>query len=118
MVIPELESGVLEADLSPSAAGAIRDYVSNGGRLVIGGGVNSVRFLNAIFGWSLVSVPASLPTDKLGATVGTDFETGPASLPILSATRHLSRGSLPTGSTPLYGAGRGSPRRSGARRRI
>ena len=105
VVIPELERGTLEADLSPAASAALLDYVTNGGRLVIGGGqFDAEDFLNALFGWSLASVMPTTATTRLATTIGTDFENGPASLPTPSATRHLDRGSLPAGSAPLYEA--------------
>jgi Ca2+-binding RTX toxin-like protein len=106
VLIPEQESsGDLAADLGPGGRAAYRDFVRNGGTLVINGERNgrAETFLNGVFdlgvdeqdtdsGYALVAAAAAR----------TEFEGGPASLPNQAEVTGLRNTSLPAGTRALY----------------
>jgi WD40 repeat protein len=109
LLIPELEHGDLNADLSPGAKTAIADFVSGGGGLVIHGesGGHDESFLNGVFGLSLVQGAS----DPLGAgsltpaAAGTQFVGGPSSIPNNSGTYTVTTASLPVSAKSIYRVG-------------
>jgi hypothetical protein len=108
LVIPELEHGDLAPDLTPDAEAAIRNFVAGGGELVVNGRLaRSDAFLNAVFGFSTVAdfTDGSTTITKQAAATGTEFDGGPTTLPILSATRGLRLTDLPAGAANVYGNG-------------
>lgn len=103
IVIPELEStSDLEVELSPAARNAIIRYVSQGGRLVVAGTLNALDLLNDLFSWSLAPQTTGTPPAITSRAIGSEFEGGPATLPLLSATRLLDASSLPPRSFSYY----------------
>ena len=82
----------------------IRDWVSNGGIMVMTGTFrsNDTDFLNLIFSWDLGTVNGTTWAKNTINTAGTPFESGPASLPYLSATDAISKGTV-SNFTPMWG---------------
>jgi hypothetical protein len=108
LVIPELESGDLNAAIDAAARTALADFVSSGG-IFIGFGSNEDRYIslvNAVFGFSLSSGSYGDPY-SLNAidAAGTSFEGGPASLPYNNDTTDIDDASLPPSTKIIYNSG-------------
>ncbi|RKS89679.1 HYR domain-containing protein, partial [Flavobacterium limicola] len=82
----------------------IKNWVNAGGVMVMTGtfGTYDTDFLNLIFSWNLGTVSTSPWAKNTVNTAGTPFDGGPASLPYLSATDAISRGTVPD-FTAMYG---------------
>ena len=113
LVIPELQN--LGLGLTPELVRVIRDFVGNGGTLVMGGDSNDndVALLNAVFGFS-VSKGFSLDQGESIAKVappeeasGNTFADGPASVLANVSTELLFDLSLPANALDLYAYGYG-----------
>lgn len=102
LVIPEQESGSLGSALPAATILVIQGFVSAGGGVVVSDDYRGT--LNAIFGFSLVGGGGSTST-LTGAAAGTQFATGPASIPGNNATASFTTASLPPGSTSVYAFG-------------
>ncbi len=105
LVIPELESGPLNAHLSADARTAIAKYVNDGGNLIVFCPSYSelIDLLNQSFGWSLATSGTSVTSLNLGVdAVGTAFAGGPATLPSNDATNAVFGLSLPIGAKAIY----------------
>lgn len=110
IIIPEQERNTLISSLDPSARAAIRDYVENGGRLIVHGfgfGSRAGSLLNGIFGYSLSNAGidqsgAVNNTLNSSAASGTSFAGGPAGLASLNGTEFYATSSLPAGSLNIY----------------
>ena len=105
LVIPEQESGDLGNTLSAASSAAIRDFIADGGTLVVS--YDYRNSLNEIFGFSL-SLSSGGTSSLTSDAVGTTFEDGPATIPNLSATGGFLTSSLPTGSLSIYENGSSS----------
>ncbi len=103
LVIPEQERGVIGPALSPGAIDTIREFVADGGSLVIAGrfGADS-NFLNTVFGFSTSSSSVS-SSSLTGDASGTQFSDDSSSIPSHSATQAITTSSLPIGSLNIYG---------------
>ena len=103
LVIPEQERGVIGPALSPGAIDTIREFVADGGSLVIAGrfGADS-NFLNTVFGFSTSSSSVS-SSSLTGDASGTQFSDDNSSIPSHSATQAITTSSLPIGSLNIYG---------------
>jgi hypothetical protein len=106
VVIPEQEnSGNLTADLGPGGRAAYREFVRDGGTLVINGEQNAraETFLNGVFdlGVDEQSTPGPDALQPAAASQ-TEFEGGPASLPDNEATEGLLASGLPSGAKAMY----------------
>ncbi|MCE9626005.1 MAG: DUF11 domain-containing protein [Deltaproteobacteria bacterium] len=105
-VMPEQEVAELNPDLDDAARAVIRDFVQNGGRMIIGSdGTNDTSFtpslLNAVFGFAVTNnTTVSDPTNRV--LTGTIFDVAPASLPANNATEGLDLTSLPPGTLSVY----------------
>jgi VCBS repeat-containing protein len=102
LVIPEQERGDLGNTLSAASSAAIRDFIADGGTLVVSH--DDKNSLNEIFGFSLSQSrggTSSLTSDA----VGTTFEGGPATIPNINAMRGFLTSTLPTGSLTIYETG-------------
>lgn len=94
----------IDTQLSAQTLNDIRDYVANGGRLLVHGDQGQgVALINAAFGFTLTrAFGGGGPTNlDPGAAVGTEFEGGPGSLAGLLGD-NLVTGTLPVGSHELY----------------
>jgi hypothetical protein len=105
LVIPELESGDLNADLDAAARAAIASFVQGGGTLFMFGSTAQEAYdlLNATFGYSITggSEDTPYPLNNSDA-VGTPFEGGPVTLPYNDDTSGITSSSLPGGSLVIY----------------
>jgi len=105
LVIPELENGDLDADLTPGAAGVIVDFVDAGGTLLLFGSSTdeAIALLNNRFGFALAEGSSSdpYPIDAAGAA-GTPFQGGPATLPYNDDTTSFDATTLPAGTKVVY----------------
>ncbi|WP_042064392.1 VCBS domain-containing protein [Acinetobacter tjernbergiae] len=106
LVIPELEVGSLGSALTTQAKDVIRDFISDGGSLIIGGssGSNDTLLLNDLFGFSLTGNNANTATNRTGTATGTTFADDPTSLPWNDGTYSLNTSSLPAGSKSVFEA--------------
>lgn len=112
LVIPETEVGDFAADIDLVSAQFIRDFVFDGGGLIVMGsaGFNSGSStasanLNSIFGFSLIdqSFISFGSTDlNVQSSMGTAFENGPDTLVNLTSTNFVNN-SFPAGSKQIYG---------------
>lgn len=104
LVIPEQERGDLGNALSNPNRNAFRNFVSNGGSLIISADYRNT--LNEIFGFNLsYAYTSSTSSLNSAAASGTAFAGGPATLPANDATYGFLTSSLPTGSLALYKTG-------------
>uniref|UniRef100_UPI0030C6A83F Ig-like domain-containing protein n=1 Tax=Aurantiacibacter hainanensis TaxID=3076114 RepID=UPI0030C6A83F len=101
-VIPEQERGDLGNSLDAAAREVLRDFVENGGSVIVSYDYRNT--INEIFGFSL-SVTGVLTTTLTSEALGTTFEGGAASLGTPSATGALLKSSLPEGSLSIYDDG-------------
>ncbi|GAB6196960.1 hypothetical protein [Lysobacter xanthus] len=94
--------------LQPTTVTAIRNYVANGGRmLVVGDHFGSVYFMNTVLGYATSAAygcvsDSSIGGTKLTAATGT-FAIGPASLTNESCTSALNLASVPVDMRTVYG---------------
>lgn len=100
LVIPEQQNGALAPDLSSDALDVIRNFVSNGGGLIIS--ADYQEFLNTVFGYQVVYDISGAPALLGTGAAGTAFAGGPATL----APNELSLGfyltALPIDATSIY----------------
>lgn len=81
LVIPELERRDVAGDLSAATLGAVNDYVSDGGNLVVTNAFgNALKFLNAVFGTTFADRSEVNGTSDLVAGGPANFAAGPATL--------------------------------------
>ncbi|WP_151704839.1 choice-of-anchor U domain-containing protein [Nitrincola alkalilacustris] len=87
-----------------SARDSLKDWVNSGGVMMMTGtaGSKDTEFLNLIFNWDLTTEYGSSWDFNAANAAGTPFADGPASLPNLSATDAIGRGSV-ANFTPIYG---------------
>lgn len=107
LVLPELQSGDLDANLSPGARAAIADFVRGGGRLIAMmdvGPTRMVRLLNNTFSYSLASASFADDSAALDATAaaGTPYIGGPATLPWYNRTGAVDVATLPANAKAIY----------------
>ncbi len=112
IVIPELERGNIFNDMSSESRDFVRQYVANGGGLVICGVVapnedntaNAMKFLNGMFDFSLASDHFLLTgTSEMNSenTVNTHFENLDIKINNNNSTSFITS-ALPDGATALY----------------
>ena len=107
-LIPELENGQLAGALSEAALDVIRDFVSNGGKLIIHGSRSgeidngeAAEFLNELFGYSLGEVRSdSTDSARTSSAAGTFLADGPDGLSGTNAGHFLT--DLPDNGTSIY----------------
>jgi hypothetical protein len=104
IIIPELEKGDLNPDLTNNIRSAIANFVDNGGKLVMFhpnsfGDLPVV--LNAVFGFNLDTNGADEPINltQAGAEL---FPQESNTIPSLSATSSINTATLPEGSVTIY----------------
>lgn len=102
LVIPELEVGDLGAALDTGARDTIRNFVADGGVLVVFYVWRQDILLNNVFGFALVENCCVGPYNLQPGTAGTRYAGGPASLPDMNASDTVTLASLPTGSLAVY----------------
>lgn len=108
LVIPELENGVLSTAISNATKNEIRNFVMNGGSLVVTNAFfsDSLTLLNEIFGYSLVADNAGQLTSLDAAeAAGTAFASGPATLGDLNAVNGIDSSSLDASMRNIYSNG-------------
>ena len=118
LIIPETEVGNYADDLTSEAKIEIRNFVDNGGGLVMFGSdgqlsnsSSSVENLNSIFGFNLMNAGfASQGYSYLNDNnaSGTTFEGGPDSIPHLTTTNLILESSLPSGTKVVYSNSEGA----------
>ncbi len=94
----ENQNPLNETFFPSSSATVFKSWVNSGGVMVMTGtnGDNDTNFLNKIFSWNLSTASGSSWTKNTANTAGTPFEDVTASsLPALSATDAINRGSVP-----------------------
>ena len=107
-LIPELEQGRLAGALSEAALDVIRDFVRDGGKLIIhgsfssepGGNGETAQFLNELFGYSLAERGDDADTVRTPSAAGTFLANGPDGLSGLNATNFLT--GLPENGISVY----------------
>ncbi|MFO7593523.1 MAG: hypothetical protein R6X15_05695 [Pseudomonadota bacterium] len=109
LVIPEQENGYLGSYLTTSAKNTIKNFVLDGGNLVLAADRSSryTALANTIFSWSTGRIadlePLSLNTE---GAAGTPFEGGTAeggtTLSQYNATEAVGKASLPSSSRVIY----------------
>jgi centrosomal CEP192-like protein/collagen triple helix repeat protein len=105
LLIPELEISSLAPTLAAEATYVIRDFVADGGKLVIHGESSgrASALLNALVAYSTTSTPVFTgQIQKAAGAAGTPFTGGPASLALNSLTTMMSAASLPSGARVIY----------------
>ncbi len=102
IAIPELEKASLSLD--PGAAILLKQFVMNGGTLLVFGDQNlrNADFINSIFGTNLSTDLATSDSSKTGDASGTTFSAQANTLINNSATVSLNPGSLPTRAESYY----------------
>ncbi|HKY62185.1 MAG TPA: hypothetical protein VJR29_02105 [bacterium] len=104
LIIPELETGDLEPDLSTEAIAVIHDFVEQGGRLLVfGEAVTPLEnLLNTIFGFSLDIEGSPDTSNKTAEAAGTIFADGPATIPYNDGTAYILDSTLPAEAISIY----------------
>jgi len=108
LVIPELEVGDLNADLSPAARTTIANFVNAGGTIIVAGTTSNrdTDLINAIFGFSLAGGGSSgASTRNNAAAAGTQFADSPPTLADNNLTDSVQTSSLPAGTRAIYTRG-------------
>src|SRR5262249_28349462 len=105
LVIPDLETADPTPALGALVQTRIAGFVKRGGLLVISTNASgrAVTLLNSVFGFALVQTNNAGPYNATADQIGTPFALGPASLPILNATRSVTN--VPPGSRSIYANG-------------
>ena len=108
LVIPEQEINDLAPDLSGDAVHIIRSYVASGGGLIITNNSppNAGTFLDRVFGISVTEGAGPGATTKQATAAGTNFASGPGTLPENDGTDFLT--GLPAGAASIYANGANS----------
>lgn len=112
ILIPELERGDIFNDMSPESRDFVRQYVANGGGLVICGVVapnedntaNAMKFLNGLFDFSLASdhfLLSGTSEMNMDNTLNTQFENLEFTINNNNSTSFITS-ALPDGATALY----------------
>lgn len=107
IVIPELENAAFDLNQIP-LEGNLRNFVLNGGRLIVHREVNNdndLSVLNDVFQFAVTA-----GTFDIGTTAGpmindTLFQTGPGNLPSNNLVACLAVDSLPVDAVPIYSSG-------------
>jgi len=110
LLIPELETGDLAAAIAGTGAeSALRDFVRNGGRLILNGshhpvaGNRDTALLNLLFGYGLSgAITTNTCTINEGQAAGTRFDGAQPTLPANEGSRALTVASLPSGARGIY----------------
>jgi len=103
IIIPELENGDLNPDLSSGARSAINNFVNNGGVLIMfrPNSGDLINVMNAVFGFNLDTNGASEPIALTQA--GSNLFPGESStIPSVSATSSLDSSTLPQNAVTIY----------------
>jgi Ca2+-binding RTX toxin-like protein len=107
LVIPDLAGGTnLHTALSGAAREVIRQFVADGGGLVISGhatGDEAAAFLNTVFNFDLSETAGAPSTKQADAAAATEFAAGPDTLPSNNSTSALEWPARP-GDRQVYGA--------------
>jgi hypothetical protein len=103
IVIPEIEGEDILPDLTSGAKNKIKNFVSNGGKLLMFHPSNGdvVAFLNDIFSFSINDNNPSAPISLTVAGSGL-FPSESATIPDLGATSALDTTTLPVNSVTIY----------------
>ncbi|MDJ0660430.1 MAG: hypothetical protein QNJ42_13225 [Crocosphaera sp.] len=103
IVIPSLSFGSLAPDLSSETQAVIRNFVDNGGGLLMAGEVQEViPVFNDVFGFSFAEDFWGGDTLLTEAAVGTIFESAPDMLGSPFQTTTMALDSLPANSIVFY----------------
>lgn len=103
IVIPSLTELSLAPELSPDTQAVIRNFVDNGGGLLMSGEVQEViPVFNDVFGFSFAEDFWGGSTLLTGEAEGTIFETAPTILESPFQTTTMALDSLPTNSIVFY----------------
>lgn len=107
VVIPELENAAFDLNQVP-LEGNLRDYVLNGGRLIISREVNNdndLSVLNDVFQFNVLPGTFDIATTATAALNDTLFQTGPANLANNNLVSCLAIDSLPPEAVVVYANG-------------
>lgn len=105
VIIPEAELASFDTLLDVSARASLKDYVINGGKLVVilDGGTFNTRLLNNVFSWSLSQAPSTSSGSFPAVKAAPFMSSGaPLALPGLNAVYPIVTSSLPAGALSLY----------------
>lgn len=105
LVIPELANADLHTALAPSAREVIRQFVENGGGIVISGrgsGDRAANLINTLFNFELTESFIGLPASRAATAAGTEFAAGPDSLPSNNTVTGIDIGTFPASGNQIY----------------
>jgi Ca2+-binding RTX toxin-like protein len=106
LIIPDLAGGTdLHTALSGSARQVIREFVENGNGFVINGrgsGDEAANLINTLFNFELTESFIGSPAARNQTAAGTEFASGPDTLPSNNTTTGIDLPSLPTGANQIY----------------
>ncbi|MEY2408765.1 MAG: large repetitive protein, partial [Verrucomicrobiota bacterium] len=103
ILFPSLAYGNPASVLSGSSRLAVRQFVENGGLMVVQGAGFTVPFVNDIFGMSwLANYSSELLTPLSSQATGSAFADSPEYIPSNSTTYGLLTNSLPFGTRNIY----------------
>jgi VCBS repeat-containing protein len=105
LMLPQQEAGDWGNALTDAAKQVIRDFVADGGSMVIS--ADQRQTMNEIFGFntSIGLAPLGITYGATAAAGGTTFGDGLASLPAINSVYGVSKVSLPGGAVSMFESG-------------
>lgn len=98
IAIPELQKDLL---VDPGVAVIIKQFVMNGGTLIVFQDENNVDFINSVFGTTLDHTSSASTSTRQSDASGTTFSGGPNTIPDNAAVDAIGAG-MPPGSESYY----------------
>jgi hypothetical protein len=103
LVVPELDADLAGA-LAPAPEQVVRDFVAEGGRVVVlSGSPYADDFLNAVLGTTVAISDEDANTSLAPGAIGTPFQGGPGQLPYFDQVGKIE--TLPDGARVAYANG-------------
>jgi Ca2+-binding RTX toxin-like protein len=106
LIIPDLAGGTdLNTTLSPSAREVIRQFVEAGGGFIVNGrgsGDEAANLINTLFNFELTESFIGVPAARNQTAAGTEFATGPDSLPSNNTVTGIDIGAFPASGNQIY----------------
>ncbi|MCB1495376.1 MAG: hypothetical protein KDJ86_06300 [Bauldia sp.] len=88
--------------LDPGAATILKQFVMNGGTLIVFQDERNTDFVNSVFGTDLSWQPSSSTSTRQGDASGTTFQDGPNAIPDNASLDAVDEASLPPGAESYY----------------